>query len=82
MLRKISQEERLDSASIRMKSVIRIRHKKNPDCIRFNPGFYPVWIIRMKTEIRVKIIYIFLLNYDIFVILHIARDLKPLALQL
>ena len=38
--------------------------------------------IWMKTEIRVKIIYIFLLNYDIFVILHIARDLKPLALQL
>ena len=38
--------------------------------------------IRMKTKIRVKIIYIFLLNYDIFVILHIARDLKPLALQL
>ena len=38
--------------------------------------------IWMKTKIRVKIIYIFLLNYDIFVILHIARDLKPLALQL
>jgi len=38
--------------------------------------------IWMKTEIWVKIIYIFLLNYDIFVILHIARDLKPLALQL
>ena len=38
--------------------------------------------IQMKTEIWVKIIYIFLLNYDIFVILHVARDLKPLALQL
>ena len=41
-----------------------------------------VALIWMKTEIRVKIIYIFLLNYDIFVILHIARDLKHLALQL
>jgi hypothetical protein len=42
------------SASIRMKTVIRITQKKDPDFIRIDPGFYPGQIIRIETEIRIE----------------------------
>ena len=70
------------SASIRMKSVIRITQKKNPDLIRINPDPDPGQKIRIETGIRIRSNINFLLNYSIFVILHITRYIKPLALHI
>jgi len=70
------------SASIRMKSVIRITQKKNPDLIRINPDPDPGQKIRIETGIRIRSNINFLLNYSIFVILHITRYIEPLALHI
>ena len=70
------------SASIRMKSVIRITQKKNPDLIRINPDPDPGQKIRIETGIRIRSYINFLLNYSIFVILHITRYIEPLALRI
>ena len=51
---------------VRMKSVIRITQKNNPVCIRVHPGLYPGRMIRMKTEIRIKLSFKFCI-YLVFI---------------